>query len=560
MPSGRPQFDAPWFKWFLPHLTLPEGYPMRWEGHLLLMTDEFFRPELQHLLTVIGKGNMKTTWEAALADWHLVTVKAPRVYAGAENLEQAKELFSFADHFTTSTAALSRLLTVKAATLEIRLRGGTVHDRLKLLAGDDSKEGGKKQGKNPTLALADEPHAYENSNLWVDLRSGGFKRRQSAKVAGDPNWHLIGKDCSITTAGHDINGPLGQELTKFLGNPKKGIAPIGTVEAGLRVLDDGSVEKHPDGRLTICRSPTGSSVALIWANLEDDDIHDMRVVKFANPASIKTPEALQDAYDDLSLPKFKAYHCCLWTEGFDSWLPDTAWPTLASPSVPRLQSLTWEDRTWTGITDDRDNPILEDEDDIRAIVPEFRSYVESLYDHGSDIVAALDMGRYRDTAAVVTIGWKDGRKVPRAIVWRNDGHNKPIRYEWPEVAILLLYRLYNLQAVAADPKYADQLAERLEARGVPMEAFPQSNERMGKADTELRRSILAGEFMHDGDTVLTAHVQAGRKVEIGDQLIVVKKQTGPNPPPIDALKALSMANAIAGEEQGSVYDNEDVSI
>jgi phage terminase large subunit-like protein len=45
-----------------------------------------------------------------------------------------------------------------------------------VLASDDSKQGGKKQGLNPTLALIDELHAHENDNLYVDMRSGLFKR------------------------------------------------------------------------------------------------------------------------------------------------------------------------------------------------------------------------------------------------------------------------------------------------------------------------------------------------------------------------------------------------
>lgn len=561
-PDGRPTFTLAWFLWFFPHLTLPEGYPVRWEGHLLLMTYEFFKPELQHLLVIIGKGNMKTVWEAGLADWHLVTVKAPRVYSGAENLEQAKELFSFADHFATSIPTLARKLAVKAATLEIRLRGGTVHDRLKVLAGDDSKEGGKKQGKNPTLSLADEPHAYENDNLWTDLKSGLFKRRQSARIAKDILWWIIGKSASISTAGHDKNGPLGRELAKFLGDPKRGIAPLGTVETGLRVLDDGSVEKHPDGRLTICRSPNGSSVALIWACDEDDDITDMRVVKFANPASLKTPDMLQDAFDQLTLSQFKRYHACQWTEGYESWIPEKAWPGLQSPDVPRLVSQTWEGETWTGLTDENFNAVLEDDGDMLAVNPKFRAYIESLYPPKTKIVGALDMARYRDSAAIVVIAWVNGRKVPRLISWRTGGHDNPIRYEWPEVAILLLNRTYDLRAFAADPKYSDQMSERLKARGVPMEDFPQSNERMGQADTELRRSILAGDFAHDGDPILTAHVQAGRKVELKDKLIVVKKQETAQAPPIDGEKALSMANAISAEtdDSGSMYDDPEAGI
>jgi hypothetical protein len=67
---------------------------------------------------------------------------------------------------------------------------------------------------------------------------------------------------------------------------------------------------------------------------------------------------------------------------------------------------------------------------------------------------------------------------------------------------------------------------------------------MGPADTELRKEILAGEFAHDGDPILTAHIQAGHSQDIGSMLLRVVQQKVAQPPPIDACKALSMANAL----------------
>jgi hypothetical protein len=209
-PAGPPQFTAPWFRWFFTQLVLPEGAPVQWAGHLLLMTEEFFKPELVHLLCILPKGNWKTVWEAALADWHLLTVRAPRVYAGAADKEQAKELYQFAATFAECRPWIADKLVVRESTLEIRSR--VQRGLMKILASDDSKQGGKKQGKNTTLGELDEEHAHENDNLKVDLTSGGFKRREAAKMAGNPLWHTIGKDVSITTAGHDPTGRWGSTV------------------------------------------------------------------------------------------------------------------------------------------------------------------------------------------------------------------------------------------------------------------------------------------------------------------------------------------------------------
>jgi hypothetical protein len=338
-PAGKPTYTAPWFKWFLPNLTLPEGGNMRWEGHTLLMTDEFFAPDLVHLLVVIPKNNQKTTWEAALADWHMLTVPAPRYYAGAADLEQAKELYSFAAHFVNSEPELQRHLLVRESTREIRRRDGT--GTFKTLASDDSRQGGKKQGKNMTGGGLDELHAHENDNLFTDFRSAGFKRRDAAKVqwdrTADPRfglWHSLGKLATITTAGWDMDSALGHLLVDFLGDPKMGVAPKGTVQTGLRVLDDGTVEEHPDGRLTIARFGNGRNVLLMWAARDDDDISDPAVVKLCNPASTVTLDSIEDARESLTPWAFARYRANRWTLAFESWIPSGSWDGLYSAAVP----------------------------------------------------------------------------------------------------------------------------------------------------------------------------------------------------------------------------------
>lgn len=553
-PTGKPQFTAPWFKWFLPNLTLPEGYPMQWAGHLLLMTDEFFKPELMSLLCLIPKGNWKTTWEGGLADWHLLTVPAPRAYAGAADKGQAQELYDFAAHFADSDPEIAAKLITRPSTKEIRCASAPGRAAFKVLASDDSKGGGKKQGLNTTLSLGDEIHAWENRHLWVDLRSGGFKRREAARLAGDPLWHSIGKLAAITTEGYDSESLLAEELDKFLGNPEKELAPLGTVEEGLRVLPDGSTERYPDGRLTIARYGNGRNVLLRWACREDDDTDNSAVVKFANPAPTATVESLDDARTALTPWEFLRYRCNVRTLGFSSWLPQGAWDTLYSHAVPRVEHRTWEEATLTGEAGEDGN-----------VVPteEFLEYVRSLYPEGASIVAAVDMARYRDTAAVVVLGRDEAdMKVPRAFVWRSGGHDNPIRYDWPKTALRLLDAAYDLTAVAYDPKYFDQSGEELHDEGIAMEEFPQSNERIGPADTELRREILDAEqqFAHDGDPILSRHIAAGKAQDIGPKVFKVVQQDGAKPPPIDACKALSMANAIEKLTVGSMYDDPEATI
>lgn len=530
-PDGRPTFTAPWFRWFLPKLTLPEGGDMRWEGHTLLMTHEFFTPELVHLLVLIPKSNQKTTWEAALAVWHLLTVPAPRAYCGAADKEQATELFDFTAHFSESEPELARFLRVRPSTKEIRHSSSPGRSAFKVLASDDSKQGGKKQGKNLTLAEADELHAWENRNLFVDLRSGGFKRRDAAHISGDPLWWTLGKMATITTEGYDDESVLAEEVGKFLGNPKKETPPLGTVESGLRVLPDGTVEKHPDGRLTIARYGDGRNVLLRWACEPTDDTNDSRVVKLANPASTATVDSIEDARTALTPWEFLRYRCNIRTLAFESWIPAGSWAGLYSSAVPVV-----EHRYWNGATD-----------------AELNEYIDSLYPAGVEIVGFIDMARYRDCAAITLIGpGPSGRLLPRTIAWRGS-QDAPVAYGPVYAAARRLSRRYFLRALGLDPKYLDEMYETLEGDGLAVENFPQSNERMAPAAGNLRQAILTDRaFEHDGDPILTAHVMAAVAKDVGtDSFKLVKSKD--NGPPIDACVALAGAFQLAGDLPGDFW-------
>jgi hypothetical protein len=280
---------------------------------------------------------------------------------------------------------------------------------------------------------------------------------------------------------------------------------------------------------------------------ESDDLDNMEVVKYASPAPTVTVESLADAKEKLTPSQFKRYRACVWTEGYDSWLPETTWGNLYSPKVPRVTHRTWEQTPETG-------PVTcyapEQEDAKPKPTEAFVAYLASLYPPGTSIVGALDMARYRDCAAITLVGrppYAEGLKVPRTIVWRSGGQANPISYDWPKVAARELKRLYNLLALAMDDKYADQIGDELAGEGIPVELFSQGSARRGPADTELRKEILSTsppEFMHDGDPVLSAHIKAGAEATIGPTMIRIEQQAIPQPPPIDACVAFSMANSI----------------
>lgn len=483
--------------WFLEQLTLPEGGPVRAEGYARLILralfdDEKLRSRLKELLGIDGdlellvellsllpKGNGKTTIFGGVAVFHLLTVQNAQCFIAASDKEQADEMFRFAEHFVESEPEIQRLLIVRPSTRTIRARRGG--GRLRVLASDKTQAGGKRHSYSPTLALIDELHAHENTNIYTALRSAIWKR--------------AGKMATITTAGHDEEGVLGKLRKGMLEFPQA---------ATLTVDDDGLPVAGQDGRLRIAMDSRGRNVMLEWACHPDDDTSDPVVVKKANPASFVTPASIEDSRDAPGITPwaFLRYRCNVWTLGFESWLPDGSFAALADSSLE-----------------------LED---------------------GWDLFVAIDMARYRDCAAVVVNQPRaDGPDVVRAKIWKSGGHDHPVDYGAVKDYLRDLNGRYRLRSVAYDPKYFDQSAQELADEGLPMEQFPQSNERMCPAWADLRTEIIEGEaFRHDGDEQFVAHLMAGQAKDVGDNQFRVVKSSA-NGPPIDAGAALAMVRVLA---------------
>lgn len=494
---------------FYEYLTLPDGRPARLEGFQRLILRFIFAGHVE-LLVLIPKGQAKTTLMAALAVFHLLITPNANCYIGAATMTQAGEMYRFACHFVESEPELLALVKPLKGTKTLVSRRD--QGFVKVLASDDSKQGGKAQGFNPTLALIDELHAHENDNLYVDMRSGLFKRK--------------GMLVTITTAGWDLEGVLGKLRTNFLEADQCG----GTVETGLVATDRGHTRTDvAQGRLTV--ATIGRSVMLEWAlrpkghPLGEDDPGDMAVVKLANPASWVTLETLEDARDAPGITPwiFRRYRCNLWTLAFDSWLPEGAWHRLAHPDVLVLPA-----RSWLGA----------DPEDLDA-------HVALMFERGVEVAGAVDMARYRDCAAITIEGpGPDGLIVPRSMIWRSGGPDNPVPYDPIKRVWRRLHECYTLRAGGFDPKYFDQAGSDLLAEGVPMEEFPQSNERMCPAAADLRYAIVTAEqFAHDGDPIFAAHIMAAVAADVGDGAfkLVKSKKTGP---PIDGCVSFAMAHAL----------------
>lgn len=308
---------------FYESLTLPDGQPARLEGFQRLILREILhnaegrkwtaagarREDRRETLIVVPKGHAKTCLMAALGVFHLLVVPNAQVFAGAADLVQADEWRRTASWFVDSEPELSARAKVLGGTKEIRSL--TDQGFIKILASDDSKQKGRREGFNPTAAFIDELHAHENDALVQSLQGGLFKRN--------------GFIATITTAGWDLEGVLGVARQSYL--------DTGTIERFQQATDDGEYVPDPDGRLSVVRKASGQSVMLEWALTADDDPDDFETVKKCNPASWVSLDSLRYAKESLSPWAFRRLRCNIWTLAFESWLPVGAWEDLYEPDL-----------------------------------------------------------------------------------------------------------------------------------------------------------------------------------------------------------------------------------
>ena len=147
-------------------------------------------------LILLPRGNGKSTLLAAIALWHLLSTREPRIAIGAASREQAATLFDIARTMAAHPSIASR---VEITRREIRTPAGW----LRVVASD----GPKQHGLILSLAIVDELHAHRDAELYTALRTGMLKRRDARIV-------------TISTAGADDDSALGELRRRALELPK----------------------------------------------------------------------------------------------------------------------------------------------------------------------------------------------------------------------------------------------------------------------------------------------------------------------------------------------------
>jgi phage terminase large subunit-like protein len=377
-----------------------------------------------------------------------LTVPDASVPIGAASREQAGILYRQASGFIRRNPELERFLKPQDGYRRIL---NTVNGGVLQVYASDADTG---DGVIPTMALIDELHRHKDDGLYGVWADGLGKRG--------------GQIVTISTAGDDEDSPLGVMRNKALRMP--------------------GVKR--DGAHTVARAK--DFVMHEWACEPTADLHDLQVVKAANPLRAVTVEELRKRHDSPTMTPWRwaRFACGVWDSGEKTWMQHADWD--ACEGQVRFEDA---DRVWLGV----------------------------------------DIGQVRDSSAVITAGWVDGKLHVSCRAWEPP----------PEVEILEVEahigrqaEAFDIAEVAYDPWRFKRSAEILEERGLLMVEFPQTQGRMAQGSIVLYDLIREGDLVHDGDPLLRRHVLAGVAAETESGWRVSKKKSGKK---IDACIALILA-------------------
>jgi phage terminase large subunit-like protein len=472
-------------------LTDPNGRPIVLYPEQLEALEDFF-DGCRETVLLQPKKSGKTGLAAALALDHLLTTPFAECFIAAASRDQAARVLDALGGYVRRSPELSQRVRLKQRE--------AIHDGnsgfIRVLAADTDTS----DGVTPTLAIVDELHRHRSAELYTVLRDGLGPRD--------------GRMVTISTAGDSEDTPLGKLRTKAY------------------ELD--GLEHDGAHRFVT----TGDFAFHEWALGEDADVHDLDLVKTANPAPWISVDELRRRHDSPSTQEWawRRFACGQWVQGEFSAFQALEWAACAEPGL---------------------------------VIP----------DGARGPYVGVDLGYKWDTTAIVPVwitggGWKPGTATsprnPRLVrrVWVRD-EEQPVAYVGTPTILeppgdgtsLSVEAIFDACRSFADrypePTFVldplaggEHLAQRLDAelKKARVATWSQANSTMIRASQGLAEMIAAGRLKHPDDPVLNAHLLACGVRQVGEGWRLAK-QPGSRAP-IDAAVALAMALA-AGIAEGA---------
>lgn len=413
---------------FCSELKTEDGKPLEVEPFERRILRDHFAGAIEEVV-ILGKKNGKSTIFGALSLFHLENWPDPEVDIGASSRDQATILFNQAANMVTRSGLEDRF-DIKGGYRHIRLRSQP-SSRIRVLAADAKTA----DGVIPTLALVDELHRHPNGDLYGVFRDGLDARD--------------GRMVTMSTAGAKEDSPLG----------------------GLRKKAQVLPSFKRKGAYSTARTKDGSFVLHEWSLTEDDDLHDLKLVKKANPASWQTIPKLRRRMESPAMTpgRWARFACGVWTEGEEPWLEPQEWDRLKV--------------------------------DIGRVEP------------GEEVFVAVAVGINPGLAIVANRS--EGVAV-KAEVFEGDPPLKEM-----EARLIELSHEYAVREVTWGQTQFQRSEEYLSEQGLETVEFPYRPARLSLASLTLKRLIQEKSLRHDGDPKLRSQVMAGltKETEEGWRLV-----------------------------------------
>jgi phage terminase large subunit-like protein len=469
--SVRVELTLEHFERFCGKLVLDNGKHFRLEPFQRTLLSDYFAGT-RETLALLPSGQGKTTLFAALALHHLLFYRdgdGPEVFIMASSRGQAGRMLEHVKGFVTRSH-LGQYVVVKRREVVLRRGKGFIE----ILASDADTA----DGIGPTLALIDELHRHKTTALY-EVALKGLKKRQ-------------GRILHCSTAGETVRSPLGEIRARCLALP------------GVR----------REGMHTYARAASGALAFHEWALGPDDDMHDMAVVKQANPLKSITIEDLEAEHEAMKSWAWARFACGLWVAGEGS----------------AVSPIDWAACNYTTVELSAAHPHL--------LVADIAFVNDCTAINAVQALSRTDV-RAKKVAILQPAG--DGTAL------REEQILKPVR-DW-------VSEHPTCSGIVVDPELCGRpLCEKFEDLGLEVIEHSQKNEPMcdayGKLDQVIRGRIDDTDpdsrrvLQVEEDPVLTAHVLNAHAKPMPDgKAKLVKRRK--NPEPVDGVVSLAMGVRVA---------------
>lgn len=424
--------------------------PFQWENMVLPVygtLDRQGRRKYKRALFGLPRWNGKSEITALLHLYHMYAepVYGGEQYAFATTKQQAAIIFDTAKRMINADPLLRAATKVYRSVIEVT-ETGCIFRALPFDA-DTS------QGFHPSFWSGDEVHVMKDTEMIESM----------------------------------VTGTVGRE---------EGLGILITTEAA-----------RPGGTLQMIREQWAQdpSAYVYWQGAgPEDDPHDPKTWRKANPASWITMEMLKSQYKAVPLPVFERLHL--------NRLPESG------ASARAFNPKAWELCS--------DSPTFDP--DLPCIV-------------------GVDAAPRRDKTAVV-LDQRDANGIHNVKAWTFEADPEAGLLDFDELKEVLrgLAESYNVTRIVVDPAHLFAIMDQLSKEGLPVEDFPQTASRMIPASLNLYDLVQLGRIRHGGDPLLTKHVlNAGAKEIPPNGWRMTKVSPTEH---IDAAVALAMAAHIAEQE------------